>query len=87
MKKVYSKPEIMFEDFSLSNSITVGCNAIVGGPTAGECAYEVESSRGTKYIFTAGMTNICTSPESDDEYNGLCYHVFSPDATGALFNS
>lgn len=87
MKKVYSKPEIMFEDFSLSSSITVGCSAIVGAPTAGECAYEVVSSRDTKYIFTTGMTNICTTTENDDEYNGLCYHVFSPEATGALFNS
>lgn len=87
MKKAYSKPEIMFEDFTLTNSITVGCAALVGAPTAGQCAYEVVTSKGSKYIFTTGMTEICTSPESDDEYNGLCYHVFSPEATGALFNS
>ena len=87
MKKAYSKPEIMFEDFTLTNSITVGCGALVGAPTAGQCAYEVITSRDTKYIFTASMTNICTSPENDDEYNGLCYHVFGPEAEGALFNS
>ena len=87
MKKAYSKPEIMFEDFTLTNSITVGCKALVGAPTAGQCAYEVITSRDTKYIFTDTMTGICTSTESDDEYNGLCYHVCGPDAEGALFNS
>ena len=87
MKKVYSKPEIMFEDFSLNNAITLNCKAIVGAPSAGECPYKVESGRdGTKYIFTSAMTNVCTSPEIDDEYGGLCYHVFT-DGVDSLFNS
>ncbi len=86
MKKVYSKPEIMFEDFSLNNAITLNCKAIVGAPSAGECPYKVESGRDvTKYIFASGM-NICTSPEDDDEYNGLCYHTFI-DGADSLFNS
>ncbi len=77
----------MFEDFTLNNAITTGCTSLVGGPTPGVCPYKVISGRKTINIFLSSMGDVCDQKEDDDEYNSLCYHVFSPDAAGALFNS
>ncbi len=85
MKKAYTKPEIMFEDFSLNNSITAGCSVRVDGPSQGTCPYKVISGRKTNNIFMTTM-DLCDTYEDDDEYNGLCYHIFMEGAD-SLFNS
>lgn len=85
MKKTYTKPEIMFEDFSLNNSITAGCEVIVDAPSQGTCAYTVVSGRKTNNIFLSTMS-LCDTYEDDGEFNGLCYHVFT-DGADSLFNS
>ena len=87
MKKEYSKPEIFFEDFCLSTSISVGCDRIVGNPSEGNCAVK---GTGDVAIFTSEMTRICSfTPGSfgqpEDTWDGFCYHV--PVETSDLFNS
>lgn len=83
MKKVYSKPEIMFEDFSLNNSITAGCNKIINNSAQTQCALLVE---GIGNVFTTELATICTDFKvPDGGYDGICYHV--PVDTNDLFNS
>lgn len=70
MKKVYSKPEIIFEDFALSTNI------------AGPCEYRVnisDNACGVKFgkdvIFITGVTG-CKEivVEGSTLYDELCYH-------------
>lgn len=81
MKKTYTKPEIMFEDFSLSTSIAAGCE-VGAHHTENACAYENEDFG--EFIFTEGLT-VCTTTYPDGAYNGLCYHV--PEDTMNIFAS
>lgn len=80
MKKVYSKPEIVFESFILSQSIAAGCeytdpnhvDLYMNGKgfaftTEANCAYKVTNQAG-----------------GDGEFNGICYHVFSTDVESAV---
>ena len=82
MRKQYSKPEIMFEDFSLSESIAAGCNVIVPQPGSNECGWPMEGTN--KVMFLVGM-NGCTRQVDDNINNGFCYHV--PLEGSLLFNS
>ena len=81
MKKTYTKPEIMFEDFSLSTSIALGCE-IAAHHAQNQCPY-VEEYFG-EVIFTEKLVGICTVTVPDG-YNGLCYHV--PSASQNIFAS
>lgn len=85
MRKYYSKPEIFFEDFSLSTSITVGCEVENDTPSKDQCGIYFE---GLGNVFLATITG-CTGadgfPVELDGYNGICYHV--PTDAGILFNS
>lgn len=81
MKKLYSKPEIMFEDFTLSENIAGDCERKVGNPSKDQCAYE---STGGITTFTATLTG-CDFTPSDGMADGFCYHI--PDADHNLFNS
>lgn len=84
MKKRYSKPEIMFEDFSVSNSIAGGCNAIISGHSYGTCPYKtMDEFLGEVNIFIEDFA-VCTTVEADGEHNGICYHV---PYDNNLFNS
>lgn len=84
MKKTYVKPEIMFEDFSLNNSITVGCEKI-SQQTENACAYVVETEYGTFKVFTSALTGICDTFKADGDYKGICYHV--PSSANNVFTS
>ena len=81
MKKAYSAPDIVFDSFALSTSVAA-------------CKFETNQSDGVCGYFFAPETIIflqgvsgCTTPITDGsgEYNGLCYHNFSPE--GMLFGS
>lgn len=90
MKKVYSKPEIIFEDFALSTNIAGNCGTKTGSPSEGQCAYKVEKTYGTWYVFTSSVTACETSDGELDQledgiYNSICYHVPLDNTT--LFNS
>lgn len=83
MRKTYSKPEIMFEDFTLCTSIASGCEIIIPTPISGTCGYAYEGGNGDT-LFTTNVAG-CITKMSDDESNGFCYHI--PVQTNNLFNS
>lgn len=82
MKKIYKKPEIMFEDFTLSTNIAAGCEVKVGNPSEGICGITTSDPNTT--FFNTGIAN-CTYQPSDGLYDGACYHA--PYDTKNLFNS
>ena len=83
MKKTYSKPEIMFEIFTLNTSIAGDCNKIIDTQAKGECG--IPGSAPNIALFVEGVTG-CTFIDKDGrDYDGYCYHV--PDGGPKLFNS
>lgn len=82
MKKTYEAPEILFESFSLSSSISAGCELITSHHSLDQgCGYPTRGG----IVFVVG--SLCTTQPQDDDgkYNGFCYHV--PVETSNLFNS
>lgn len=80
MKKPYNKPEILFEDFSLSSSITAGCDLDTPLPSYEQnCGYPTRG--GT--VFVDGAQ--CTTTPQDGMFEGFCYH--NPTDMNNLFNS
>lgn len=80
MKKVYSKPEIMFEDFALTTNVASGCEAKTNLPSKNLCGIDMSGF----YVFFSGMegcknAQIVKDENGDGEWNGICYHVFSSD--------
>lgn len=69
MKKTYSKPDIFFEDFSLSTSIAAGCE---------KKPFKQGDGCGVKWgalmLFTQTLNCKDKIVEGDSEYNKLCYH-------------
>lgn len=82
MRKTYSKPEILFEDFSLSISITVGCDVQNTTPSQDQCGVYFE---GVGNVFITGMAACSDFPVDNGEFNGFCYHVPFDDKN--IFNS
>lgn len=82
MKKVYSKPDILFESFTLSTNIAAGCERKTNLQTSGSCGV----NWGHSVIFTSAQYG-CRSVITDgaEEYDGLCYH--NPSESNNLFNS
>lgn len=82
MKREYSRPDIMYEDFSLSAGIAAGCEKIISTHTSDQCAMRF----GDMMLFV-GTVSACLDPVVDGspDYNGLCYHV--PIDTKNIFNS
>lgn len=69
MKKVYTKPEIIFDSFELSQSIAAGCEGI-SQHAEGACAVWLEEL-GTSIFAT---TAICKyAPPSPEDY--VCYNA------------
>ena len=86
MKKAYTKPEIVFESFSLSQNIAAGCEEKIEGPSAGNCGVDFVPGQ---TIFFDSMVGVCNiSLQEGDPYNqhdSLCYHTFADTAN--IFNS
>lgn len=87
MKKTYSKPEILFEDFTMSTNIATGCEGTVGNPAKGTCAVV---GTGNIAVFTGTISACDFTPtevggKNDDEWDGFCYHVSTE--YNNLFNS
>lgn len=81
MKKEYTKPEIMFEDFTLSTNIAGDCGNVVTTHAENVCGIEF----GVDFIFLTGVQGCTKEIETDDHYSGICYH--NPTDIGRLFNS
>ena len=77
MKKNYSKPEIVFESFTLSTNIAAGCEIKHPLPTSGQCGIEFDGD----VIFVEGA---CPDPVVDGT-GGFCYH--NPSDLDRMFNS
>ncbi len=78
MKKTYTKPQIVFDSFELSQSIA-RCE-IISNVVKEVCGWYDEESGMT--IFVAG---VCEWTSQDDTYAGICYHV--PAEAYNLFSS
>lgn len=81
MRKTYSKPDIVFESFSLCSNIAAGCEKIVNF-ASGTCGV-IELTPGIT-IFSYDMAG-CTPDFQTDEYDGWCYH--NPSENNNMFNS
>lgn len=83
MKRIYNKPQIVFESFQLTESIAAACADPTGTPTAGTCGV----SFGKLVLFWSSMEGICNYPveEETESWNGICYHVPTDDTR--MFNS
>lgn len=79
MKKAYSKPQIFFDSFELSQSIAAGCEYI-SNQGWNECSIFINQIVGT--IFQ--VKGVCeTTPPNPDDY--VCYH--NPDDSRSVFTS
>lgn len=81
MKKTYSKPEIVFEDFTISTAIAGPCGNPTGTPSKDQCGYDM----GGMIIFVTGVTGCETVIADGSMGDGLCYNI--PSAGNNLFNS
>lgn len=83
MRKTYSKPEIVFEDFSVTANIASGCEKFANA-AYGSCG--VEFIPGVMNIFLEGIDG-CTLVIQDgsDEHNKLCY--YNPSPSNNVFTS
>lgn len=84
MKKTYSKPEIIFDDFSLSTAITGNCEVKLWTPNNESCGYKPEGY--DAFIFVQDIDG-CEEKFPDGGFWGdtMCYHV--PSESRNLFNS
>lgn len=85
MKKVYVKPQIVFENFALSTRIAGDCEEKTNLPSNDSCGLDFSGLK----VFLDGMGG-CTDIKVDNvggdgEFNGICYHV--PSGDNNLFNS
>lgn len=85
MKIKYSKPDIVFEGFSLSTSIAGTCTFQTG--TDLQAARQRGVDYGGVMLFLNGMDKACDVQVEDGSpaFDSLCYHV--PTSMTALFNS
>lgn len=83
MKKTYVKPEIVFEDFSLCNSIATNCELVIDTQSRGTCGQPIEGLPG-QFLFI-DTVEACNRPIPDEALDGFCYHI--PMGGPNIFNS
>lgn len=87
MKKIYTKPEIYFESFSLSTNIANDCDAPFTLAAKDICA--IPDANGVQgmgiFNMTVAGSNCGVHGEGNEMYNGFCYHI--PTDSNMLFNS
>ena len=85
MKREYTRPDILFEDFTLSTAIAGSCGVATGLPSANQCGLDFGPGG---EIFTEQVMG-CVKKISEEQdsggYNGMCYHVFTDSSR--LFSS
>ena len=83
MKRTYSKPDVVFESFSLSTSIATGCEFQLNLPNSNGCGYMASSG----YIVFMEHVQGCAVKVNGGEpiADGLCYQV--PNESRNLFDS
>lgn len=84
MKKNYEKPQIHYESFALSNSISSGCEAISNG-LENECPIIPKDWYDAGYMETIfAIDSICENTETDQR-NRFCY--YAPADTNNVYSS
>ena len=83
MKKVYAKPQIAFEDFSLNVSIATCEDKSYGNAAKDSCGFLVPEWNRVVFISETTGCNDIQAP--DGNYNGICYD--NPSGLIDLFNS
>ena len=77
MKKAYFKPEILFEDFTLTTHIASDCEVKTNTPSQGQCGINASGIN----IFLEGMNGckdfgfVEVKPGGDGSFGKICYHV------------
>lgn len=79
MKKIYSKPDILFDSFAMADSIA-SCE-VQANFQSGTCGVVLTEAM---TLFTQSVAD-CNWQFKDEEYDGLCYHV--PFGAYNVFNS
>ena len=81
MKKTYAKPEIAFDDFTLSDTIAASCENYNSAPSRGQCGYK--NVAGWNIFYSAGMSGC--EDVGLVEISGISYEFGV--AWNGLFNS
>lgn len=85
MKKTYSKPVIIIENFSLSTNLAADCEKPFTLAEQFACGIPDESGTGLM-IFDTSIASTCGVDGMGNEvYDGFCYHI--PSESNELFNS
>lgn len=85
MKKIYSKPEILFESFTMNTNIAADCEVTFRHYARNTCAIP-GSAPGFSLFNDSDHGGACDIQGGEAEtYNGFCYHVPVPEKN--LFNS
>ena len=84
MRKAYSKPQIMFEDFTLNTYVAASCGHEATHSDSLGRTCEAYKLRSGEVVFMDPLVG-CTTVEADGDYNGFCYHV--PTISLNLFGS
>lgn len=77
MKKAYTKPEIVFEDFSLSTNIAAGCEFPSQIHAKDSCGFYFE---GVGFIFITEESGCVDREIETGVFSGICYHVPTEDS-------
>ena len=80
MKKNYSKPDIIFDSFTLSTNVAADCEFKTPLPKADECGMPYFN-----YVVFMNEMQGCRKIEPSGVFNTICYH--QPSETNNLFNS
>lgn len=83
MKKVYEKPQFVFESFEMSTNIAAGCAYTNVTFSKDTCGYHVSERFGDFVLFLE--SSICETTADDGTYDKMCYHV--PTEGNSIFNS
>ncbi len=73
MKKTYQKPDIMFDNFTLSTSIAASCKNISESPALYSCGYK--SDEGYNVFYSSGWSG-CEDASLFPELTGITYDFF-----------
>ena len=83
MKKTYSKPEIFYESFSLSQNIAAGCE--IKDPHDPKLEMTGAGvNGGIGYAFSTSCDADVTNGGGDGWYNNVCYHVFGQNVENPI---
>lgn len=82
MKKTYEKPEIAFDDFTLSNTIAASCERYNSSPSINQCGYI--NIAGDRVFYSGGMAG-CEDVYLYPNLTGKTYEWFV--GLNGLFNS